>query len=250
MHLINGLPWIDLEPYADLDALELDRWRFALAIAKNPALIFTSIVGTQLNLYDQGETELGDFAKRTHRQNEKDKEAYSQLESMARFYTYCKYMYPTQGLGQCMHIRTVKNDLYNKKHLRDFCTDTPAAKSFEFFFQWLDRQQIFSEYGRAILFINEPGTSTTLHRDYPFPTSYKNQFVWITLGKTKNFFIQEDNGSKHYVTSRCALFDNANWHGSDPCKYASWSLRVDGVFSPQFLDKSGLLEHFKPKTAE
>lgn len=244
MHLINGLPWFDLEPYLDLSDLEKQRHLFALAIASNPSHIFTSLVGIQSNLYDQKETELGDFAKMRARLPGEDSEAFSTLGSMARFYTYCKYMYPVTPLGLCMYIRTIRDDNYFKKHKKEACIDTPVSSHFGFLLDWLDGSGVFEEYGRVILFLNEPGTSTPMHRDYPFPVSQKNQFIWLSLGNSKSFFVADDNGTKHHITSRCAIFDNANWHGSEPCCHATWSLRVDGVFSESFLEKTGLSSHF------
>jgi hypothetical protein len=245
MHLIEGQPWFDLEPYIDINALAVHQRDFALAIAANPSHVVSGIVGTQRNLHDQTHTELGDFAKARINQSSDDADAFARLGSMARFYTYCKYMYPLTGLAQCLHIRTIKNDSYPRKHLSDSCVDTPLASSFDFLFSWLDSQDIFSQYGRVIMFLNEPGTMSTLHRDNPFHVSPKNQFIWISLGNEKRFFVLEDDVRRHYITSRCAIFDNTNYHGSNPCQHASWSLRIDGVFSASMLQRTGLDQHFK-----
>lgn len=245
MRLIKGKAWVDLEPFVDVDVLEKDRHLFAKAIARNPQHIYTSIVGTQDNLFDQEQIELGDFAKDLSTKDGIDSEVFKELGSMVKFYTYCKYMYPVVGLNRAMYIRAVKGDRYGSKHLRDACFDTPVAQEFDFLFRWIESQDIFKEYGRVVLFVNEPGTSTTLHRDYPNPISHKNQFIWLTMGNEKSFFVMDDDGNKSIVSSRCVVFENANWHGSDPAKYASWSLRVDGIFAESFMHRSGLFEHFK-----
>lgn len=247
MFLVNSRPWLDLQPYIDVAGLEAQRHVFAKAIAMNPHMIFTSLVGTQSNLHDQTLIELGDFAKNIQADEQHpDHDMLKQIGSLPRFYAWCKYMYPVVGLNQAMYIRAIKKDSYGQKHLHDSCYDTPVAAEFGFLFDWIKEQNIFDQYGRVVMFINEPGVSTVLHRDYPNPTSHRNEFIWINLGSAKRFYVYDDAADeKHYIDSRVVYFDNANWHGSDPSQYASWSLRIDGVYSNDFLCRSGTHAHFR-----
>jgi hypothetical protein len=154
-------------------------------------------------------------------------------------------MYDVVALNEAIHLRTVRNADYFNKHKEAYCVDTPAFKFFNFLKVWLEKQEIFSEYGRVVFFINEPGVHSIKHRDYPDGVSRRDQFIWISLDGRKNFWVWDDeNKTQHNITSRAALFDNADWHGSDRCDYTGWSLRIDGVFSKSFLEKTGLGDHY------
>lgn len=247
MHLINNQPWIDLSESIDVSPLVKRKADFARIIACYPSMIFTSLVGMQDNLFDQELIDLGDFAKKIINDPlHPDHHWVEKVGLIPRFYTFCKFMYPVVSLNQAMYIRTIKEDSYGKKHLRSSCIDTPITKEFCFLFDWIDSQAIFEQYGRVVLFINEPGVATVRHRDYPNPNSHRNEFIWLTLDDRKKFYIYDETTDiKNMIGSPVACFDNANWHGSDPSPYASWSLRIDGVFSDDFLKRSKMHEHFR-----
>lgn len=246
MHLINNQSWIDLTPFINIQPLEENKSKFAYVIAKYPEQIYTSLVGIQDNLFDTSLIELGDFAKSLATVNGIDKEMLMKLNSWPKFYTYCKYSHQVIGLNQAMYIRAMKKDSYKEKHLRQGCIDTPITHEFDFLFNWLDNEYVFAEYGRILMFLNEPGVETIRHRDYPNSTSHKNEFIWLSLHDIKKFYVYDaENDKKDYITSKVAYFDNANWHGADPMPYANWSLRIDGVFSDNFLLRTGMKNHFR-----
>jgi hypothetical protein len=243
---INGTPWFDLEPYLDLDALEKQKHLIAmgLTLANN---LRAPTVGTQGIFYDQSMIELGDFAKNVMEDpNYEYKQILPILRTRGNVRMFCKYMYPTVALNDAIHLNTVKGGLdYANKHLKAECEDTPAFKYFEFLRKWINDQNIFKEWGRVIFFINEPGVQVVKHRDYPSGRSRRDNMMWISLDKRKNFWIwDEETDTKHYTTSRGLIFDNADWHGVDPTEYMGWSLRVDGVYTDEFLEKSGLRDWF------
>jgi len=246
MHNIKGQPWFDLEPYIDIEALSLQKHKIAAALAASHPFRYPSIVGAQDNLYDQSLVELGDFAKKLI--NDENYEHHNMLKllgSAPKIQLFCKYMYDVVALNEAIHLRTVRGGDYFNKHKAAHCVNTPAFKFFNFLKVWLEEQNIFSEYGRVVFFVNEPGVSSIRHRDYPDGVSRKDQFIWLSLDGRKNFWVWDDDEKvQHNVTSRVALFDNANWHGSDPCQYTGWSMRVDGVFSPAFLKKTGLEDFY------
>ena len=208
----------------------------------------TSVVGRQDNLYDQNLTELFDFAVETAKSGTlTDTTMYKSLGSMASFYTYCKYMYPVVALNQCLYARNpIPTARYHEKHLASSFADSTITPEFRFFFDWLDSQNIFNNYGRVVLFINEAGVESTLHRDYANPKSHKNEFIWISLDGAKKFYVYDsETKQKHFFSSPIVYFDNANWHGSESSQFASFSIRVDGEFSNTFLEKTGMYAHFR-----
>jgi len=145
------------------------------------------------------------------------------------------------------HLHVISSRSWEHKHLRGECDKSEVTESFLPFLDWVESQQIFSSYGRVNLFLNEPGCSTPIHHDPPHKhISPKDQFIWITLGDRKKFFVYDENtGEKHYANGTVSTFDNHNYHGSDPGKFANWSIRVDGVFSEEFLTKTGMFRHFQ-----
>lgn len=239
---INGKPWIDLEPYIDIEALAEQKHKIAAALAASHHMRYPSIVGAQDNLYDQSLVECGDFAKNLAADpNYEHKNLLRLLGSPAKIQLFCKYMYDVVALNEAIHLRTARGGNYFNKHLAEHCVDTPAMQYFTFFKNWLEAQNIFKEYGRVVFFINEPGVSSIKHRDYPDGVSRKDNFIWMSLDGRKNFWVWDDEKKEqHNITSRAALFDNAGWHGSDPTQYTGWSLRVDGIFSEEFKDKVGI----------
>ena len=243
---INGKPWFDLEPFIDIESLAEQKPKIAAALAASHSMRYPSIVGAQDNLYDQSLLELGDYAKNLIKdESYEHRNMLKLLGTAPKIQLFCKYMYDVVSLNEAIHLRTVRGADYFHKHLAENCVDTPAFKFFGFFRTWLEEQNIFSEYGRVVFFINEAGVSSIRHRDYPDGVSRKDNFIWMSLDGRKNFWVwDEEKQEQHTVTSRAAVFDNADWHGSDPCKYTGWSLRVDGVFSDEFLDKTGLRDWY------
>ena len=101
---------------------------------------------------------------------------------------------------------------------------------------------IFSSIGRIVVFLNETGTKVIEHRDYVDGISRKDQFVWISPIGNKKFYVRDET-SKIYLKSKFCYFDNANIHGSDQMTSASFSIRIDGTFSKDFMSITGLEGH-------
>ena len=113
--------------------------------------------------------------------------------------------------------------------------------NFAFFYEWLNSQNIFSDFGRVSLFINYQGASGTLHHDYPDASNpNQDEFILINFNpKSKKFYLIDNNtDEKVYLTGHCNWFNTSNIHGSDPVPQACYSLRVDGLFSDAFKQRS------------
>lgn len=140
-----------------------------------------------------------------------------------------------------MAIRYSKD--YMTKHRAAECTAQLEDKQFAFFYEWLDKQAIFNEYGRVNLFINYQGSNGPTHRDYP-DASQPNQDEFILINFNPNnkklFVIDNDTNEKIYISGYCNWFNTSNLHGSDPAPQACYSLRVDGVFSEEFKQRTML----------
>lgn len=257
MYGINGKPWLGLDKFIDIESLNSLRPEFALALAKSNQYRVSGTVGGQAHHYDQNNKDLTvavqHFVKDPNFQYRhliKDL-PYEQIT------IFCKYMYDLVGLGEVIPLRKLTGTYYDKH--RDFSsTNSPAYTNFEFFHKWLESQNMFEEIGRVLIFINEPGVASTMHADYGDHQSRRDPFIWLSIDGRKKFWVYDPKtDSKHYITDSVATFDNADWHGSDPCEYVGWSLRVDGIFTKEFLQKTELdiwieynsqFESMKPKT--
>lgn len=127
---------------------------------------------------------------------------------------------------------------YANKHLSKHSVAVPEDKNLKFFYDWLDEQNIFDDYGRVTFFINFPGSGTPIHKDYAGPDSANNdEFVLINLYELeKKFFMYEPTSAgKTYISGVCNWFNTGNYHGSEPSERACYTLRVDGVFNQDFI---------------
>lgn len=161
-------------------------------------------------------------------------------------YDYVLYRCPVKPLGTKLLLRTYpeySKDFYSK-HLESLNTDQPAYENFSSFKKWLESSKAFKEIGRVLFFINPMGSYTPTHCDYSNFQSCKDQFIWINIGQKKTFFVLDDQWNKHYLSGEINTFDNACWHGSEPAKFNCFTIRIDGLFSTEFLNKTGLYEHF------
>ena len=130
---------------------------------------------------------------------------------------------------------------FDTKHNANECVALPEDKNFAFFYEWLNSQNIFSDFGRVSLFINYQGASGTLHHDYPDASNpNQDEFILINFNpKSKKFYLIDNNtDEKVYLTGHCNWFNTSNIHGSDPVPQACYSLRVDGLFSDAFKQRS------------
>jgi hypothetical protein len=143
-------------------------------------------------------------------------------------------------------VQIVSPEDWYKKHLSKHTTATDNKQYWTAFIMWLEAQDIFAEYGRIVVFLNEPGGTTPIHYDSLDRTRLE-EFVWISLDSRKQMFVYDpETEEKHYVKTCIGTFDTSNYHGADASNFPSWSLRVDGVFSDKFLSKTGLTQHFRP----
>lgn len=159
---------------------------------------------------------------------------------------YVKLRFPVMHLGYKLLLRTYSDysAKFGLKHLASANEDTPAMANFPCIQQWIKSQTVFSEVGRILFFVNEKDTHTPIHCDYADLRSRKDQFIWINPFEKKRFFVLDTQGEKHYFAGRINTFDNATWHGSEPAKHSCFTIRIDGLFSEDFLTRANLTNHY------
>jgi len=138
-----------------------------------------------------------------------------------------------------LNIRYIK-DNFGKKHLASGVGKRDIDEDFLFFYQWLDKQNIFSEFGRVMFFVNYTGSNQQVHYDPIYEGKEKpDEFILINLfPQAKNFYLIDLNtNEKFYSSGYINWFDTENFHGADTVQTSCYTLRVDGVFSENFKSK-------------
>ena len=239
MRLISNQLFYDLENYLDMRSFDKLNDQINLALAKNFQHFRPSGTG-QHSLYDQN------FISIYNKRDEVLK-TYPELSQLHALF-YAK-LCGSVTLGTNFIVRGTKGypSKYCEKHLKKSALIHGFDDQFKFLFDWIDAQDCFDEYGRVIFWINEPGQSTTLHRDYPLGEGLNDPFIWFTGIIPKQLTIlDEETNTTHYSTSRACVFDSNNIHASTGHpQYAAWSLRVDGKFNKEWAKKAGIAGHFK-----
>jgi hypothetical protein len=129
--------------------------------------------------------------------------------------------------------------LYNK-HKPECVARVPVDYQMQFFYNWLDAQHIFKEYGRVLFFISHPGSKQIAHTDPSDPEKNNpDEFIWINLNpKRKKFYVLNPiTQEKTYVNGYVNWFNTDNFHGGDAVEYSCYALRIDGTFSDEFKEK-------------
>lgn len=241
MFKINNKIVVDLTPYVDIENLLSLKPFLEYAIVKN--------IEYQVPAQYDGDVFLDKgvgFIDIDDKTKQQMIEKYSYLSALnyKEMLLWLRYnMDITYGQS---HLYVISSKTWEGKHLKDNCELTPVTETFKPFLTWLEEQNIFSSYGRVVIFLNEPNCFTPIHHDPPYPDiSPKDEFIWISVDSRKRFFIFDgDTKEKTYIPGLIGTFDNHNYHGSDPCKYANWSVRIDGIFSNDFLNRTGMVGHF------
>ena len=242
MLLINDQPIVDLSTYVNIQSLMDQKPYFDYAVVKSSTLV-TPARYYRAQFLDQCNLGLSDVLESYTKPQPLELDFLQDLRNHDQLASWLRYNQNLIYGQQSVPIIYPKNWL--TKHIKQETVETENTKYFKFLFDWLDNEQIFSEYGRVVVFLNEPGVSTPMHQDSPDATR-KDEFIWLSLGDRKKFFVYDINTeTKHYLHSPIGTFDATNYHGADAGEFASWSMRIDGIFSDSFLTKTNLYNHFR-----
>ncbi len=101
----------------------------------------------------------------------------------------------------------------------------------------LVRSLPFSEMGRCNVMGLDPYHHGTIHRDAePGAQPEPDHFILLCPAGNKRLFLwDEARRTRTYVCSRAYWFNDADYHGVAAAPYFRYSIRVDGIFEPDFL---------------
>jgi len=242
MFLAHNQPFLNFDHLVDVNRLLAIKPYVSAFIAKNhhllkPTKFYGSLfkdgsLGTH-DYQDEFNTDPGIIA------DPKLREVVSELCKSDQFANYIVF---EQDVTACTFTITSRYALdYVTKHHATECVALPEDTQLAFFYDWLDRQEIFSDYGRTTLFINYPGGYSPIHTDYADASRPAlDEFIWIDFApnRKKFFLLDVKTDQKIYPSGHCNWFNTNTHHGSDPAPQACYSLRVDGVFSEAFKQRA------------
>lgn len=245
MITILSQSYLSLDQYVDLELFNgiIDDIIIGISKSKYAAGPTNSGPGyldkTKKNVYEIYREIIGDKSHPYH----------NKIKSLKNWepYTFIQYKWPSHILGQCLILRSSGIGNYKDKDQENKCHDYHIIENFKSLVEYIKSQNIFSSIGRIVIFLNDTGSQTLEHRDYEDGISRKDQFVWISPMLNKKFYLRDD-AEKIYVKSKFCYFDSANIHGTDKSTDSVFSIRVDGKFSDEFLNKTNLKEYFDDKT--
>jgi hypothetical protein len=111
--------------------------------------------------------------------------------------------------------------------------------------EWLENSNIFETVGTIVIYVNPAGAETSVHRDFtPDVDFQKSQGIWINPYNKKKFFVLDENYHKQYFSGDVNIFELHSWHGSEPSDTNTFTIRVDGYFSKDFLNKCNLEDYY------
>jgi hypothetical protein len=249
---IKGQWTVNFDEYLDVAGLENIHHDLIKSVVKAEKYWEPVIIGSKYALYNQTVPEVTVYQQGAMKESGMIDQLKNEGLNDREIYEYTKFAYPTIGLGKKLLLRTYKNyvGMFAAKHIAAMNHDTEAYELFPELRKWIEDSGAFSEIGRVMLFITERRTCTEVHCDYADLQSRKDQFLLIIPKKIKKMFVLDENFEKQYTNGVINTFDNGTWHGSDIVDTSTFSIRVDGKFSPEFLQKTGLEEHYATRRTE
>jgi hypothetical protein len=260
---INNIPYIDLEPYIDMDTfnkLQPEIYRgfsearmyakegtwtnYGFDINSSSYIHNWKTIGQAiqefLNLPDDDPIKMGGIDLYRDFKNFTVRNKFTRYVKMAMG-AYDPYIYYYLWEEGSWNDRTAPRKL------------TPEAEYFPNTVKWVENmitQGIFEHIGRVIFFHCEADGIPFEHRDLDAKngilkdheyTNHRNEFIHIRPNTKKAFYIWDpETMNKTYLNTRAAWWNDQDWHGGETIMEQSYSLRIDGKFTEEFRTKLGI----------
>jgi hypothetical protein len=136
------------------------------------------------------------------------------------------------------YVELIPNRYWSDKSTGDGKAFTRSAKAFFPKTIAFVKSLPFNQIGRCNVMGLEANDHGTVHRDGdPAEQDEPDHFVTICPRADKRLFLwDEDTRQKTFVTGRAYWFNDHDYHGVDVDPFFRYSIRIDGVFRPEFLD--------------
>lgn len=259
IHGIQGRPFLDLEPLIDLQGLEAVHEEVCLGLAEVP-VDFTGGSHRSMGIMPASRTSEahGDYGEVLARM---DARAYATFRSLAddpttlpeepgpglfgeerdhplsrRQMLWLQYRFGVYFPWK-VYVEMIPNRYWDDKSDPSGKDFTRLAKTFFPKTIELVRRLPFQHVGRCNIMGLLPLDHGTVHRDGdPAEKPDVDHFITICPASDKRLFLwDEEARTKHEVRGRAYWFNDSDWHGVEPDPWFRYSIRVDGVFRPEFL---------------
>lgn len=150
---------------------------------------------------------------------------------------WLKYRYGVYFPWQ-VYYEMIPNKYWDEKSSSSGKSFTREARSFFPKTIELVRSLPFSEIGRCNVMGLDPMQHGTVHRDGdPAVKPEVDHFITLCPGGNKRLFLWDDAAQeKVFVEGRAYWFNDSDYHGVEADPFFRYSLRIDGVFRPDFLE--------------
>lgn len=151
---------------------------------------------------------------------------------------YLKYRYGVYFPWKvCYHL--LENDRWDDKHSGDGKEFVASARALLPETVAFIESLPFEEIGRVVLFGIEANDHAPAHRDSePGKALTIAQSISFVPGRKKRFYVCDPKGErKTIVEAPVYWFNDADYHGVEPDPFFRYSIRVDGVFDPAFVEE-------------
>lgn len=244
MRGINNKPYVTLDQYVDIKGLLALKNQVIRSIAKSADEFKPASSGTNQNKLDNSLSDVFEIQRQLFIKHKGVPKNLEGLDLSQRLYAI-KYMVPCSTMGNTLVLRGgVEPENYHLKGHNSAVKTFPASARFGALYDWIKKQNIFTEVGRVMFFLSNPYQSSPVHSDYPalvnkdIDRHHKDQFLWIRFDQRKEFFVYDEaQDKKHIIDGYVCYFNSTDYHGSEPGELHSFSLRLDGIFSKSFLDR-------------
>ena len=242
MRGINGKPYITCDQYIDIDKFKALESKIILGIAKaGPVKCHFS--DDILDDADKART-----IKQTIRKyvialrqqgmlDDNDIEELQQLGDWRKQQWWLHLRLPLRNPSWSVVLRNSVN--YAEKNDEEACITHDDIKYFPELESYIYNDLPFQSVGRIVIFLQDQDSATVTHRDIVMGQDpkelHRNEFLYLQCRQDKQFFIiDEVTKEKYYTQGHSIFFNEIDYHGADPVQRMTWSVRVDGVFTPEF----------------
>lgn len=254
---ILGHAYLDLEPWVDVAAFPAVHEEICWALAELPGS-YTGGAHRSMGIMPPGHEHeaLGDYGETLRAMTREERLAFARLaddwgefdpetyepgeegthQLSRRQLALLKVRYGVYFPWQVFH-ELIPNRYWDEKSRgagKDF---TREARAFFPKTIALVRSLPFVEIGRCNVMGLDPLHHGTLHRDGdPRAKPEPDHFVTLCPGANKRLFVLDAATDRRVVvTARAAWFNDSDWHGVEAAPHFRYSVRVDGVFRPEFV---------------
>lgn len=258
IHGIWGRPFIDVSPFLELTALEAVHEEVCLGLARVP-VAYTGGCHRSMGIMppsrvDEAHT---DYVAVLAKMSLTERRTFLSLSDepvegddvscfgeerertlSRRQMLFLKYRYGVYFPWK-VYYEMIPNHYWDEKSSAEGKDFTREAKTFfpktvEFI-----RKLPFVHIGRSNIMGLEAHDHGTVHRDGdPAEKPETDHFITFCPGGNKRLFLwDEEDKTALPIDARAYWFNDSDYHGVEPAPFFRYSIRVDGVFQPEFLER-------------